>query len=127
MSARMGKQLYGFLYLAFGAIAFSFGGSAAFPTIQCDMKQPRLFPKSVIMGYSAVLALYLPVSFLGYLAYGEDVKTNILMNLSSTSAVTKCVSAMIALHLLFSFIIVINPVSQQLEEWLNIPKGKCFK
>ena len=30
---------------------------------------------------------------------------------------------LIASHLLFSFVVVVNPVSQQLEEWLNVPKG----
>ena len=112
-------------HLAFGAIAFSFGGTAAFPTIQCDMRQPSLFNSSIIMAYLTVLAMYLPVSILGFFAFGDDVQTNILMNLSSTSAVTKCVAALIASHLLFSFVIVVNPVSQQLEEWLNVPKGSC--
>jgi amino acid permease len=67
--------------------------------------------------------MYLPVSILGFLAFGDDVKTNVLLNLSSSSGMTKCVAALIASHLLFSFVIVINPVSQQVEEWLNVPKG----
>ena len=75
------------------------------------------------MAYLTVLAMYLPVSILGFLAFGDDVQTNILSNLSSTSGITKSVAALIAAHLLFSFIIVVNPVSQQLEEWLNVPKG----
>ena len=75
------------------------------------------------MAYLGVLAMYLPVAILGFLAFGDDMQTNILLNLSSTSGITKCVAALIASHLLFSFIIVINPVSQLLEEWLNVPKG----
>ena len=78
------------------------------------------------MAYLAVLAMYLPVSVMGFVAFGDDVQTNVLSNLSSTSGVTKCVAALIALHLLFSFVIVINPVSQQLEEWLNVSKGKLL-
>ena len=112
-----------YIHVAFGAIAFSFGGTAAFPTIQCDMKHPSLFNSSIVMAYLGVLAMYLPVAILGFLAFGDDVQTNILLNLSSTSGITKCVAALIASHLLFSFIIVINPVSQLLEEWLNVPKG----
>ena len=112
-----------YIPLAFGAIAFSFGGTAAFPTIQCDMSHPSLFNSSIVMAYLGVLAMYLPVSILGFLAFGDNVQTNILHNLSSTSGITKCVAALIASHLLFSFVIVINPVSQLVEEWLNVPKG----
>ena len=75
------------------------------------------------MGYICVLALYLPMSVLGFLAFGDGIKDNVLQNLSSTSGLTKCVEALISAHLLFSFIIVINPVSQQLEEWWDVPKG----
>ena len=87
------------------------------------MKQPSLFNSSIVLAYIVVLLMYLPVSILGFVAFGDDVQTNVLMNLSSTSGVTKCVAALIASHLLFSFIIVLNPISQQLEEWLNVPKG----
>lgn len=88
------------------------------------MTNPNSFHLAVIFGYMCVLALYIPVSTLGYFAFGDLVNSNILQNLSSSSIVTKCVEAMIAAHLLFSFIIVINPVSQQLEEWLKVPAGK---
>lgn len=111
-------------FSAFGAIAFSFGGTATFPTIQTDMKRPSTFHLAVIFAYLCVLALYLPVSTLGYFAYGDNIHPNVLKNLSSSSPVTKCVEALIASHLLFSFVIVINPVSQQLEEWLNVPAGR---
>ena len=110
-------------FKAFGTITYSFGGTATFPTIQTDMKQPGIFHHAVMLANVFVLALYLPVSTLGYFAYGDAVKTNILSNLSSTSVVTKCVQALFSSHLLFSYIIVINPVSQQLEEWLKVPKG----
>lgn len=88
------------------------------------MSDPNSFHLAVIFGYLCVLALYVPVSTLGYFAFGDGVNSNILKNLSSSSVITKCVEAMIAAHLLFSFIIVINPVSQQLEEWFKVPVGK---
>ena len=36
-------------FLAFGTILFCFGGMAAFPTIQADMKEPRKFTHSVLI------------------------------------------------------------------------------
>ena len=41
------------LFLAFGAIAFSFGGASTFPTIQHDMRKPEDFSKAVGLSYSS--------------------------------------------------------------------------
>ena len=117
------KQNISVFRLAFAVIAFAYGGISAFPTIQCDMRKQSQFNSSIVLACFIILLMYLPVSILGFVAFGDDVQTNVLMNLSSTSGVTKCVAALTASHLLFSFIIVLNPVSQQLEEWLNVPKG----
>ena len=72
--------------------------------------------------------MYLPVTVLGFVAYGKDITSNILDSvwvLTSTSAVlSDIVLALITLHLLFSFVIVVNPVSQQLEELLSIPQSQ---
>ena len=39
------------LSLAFGTIAFSFGGMSTFPTTQNDMQYPQKFPRSVALAY----------------------------------------------------------------------------
>ena len=116
-------------FLAFGTILFSFGGASTFPTIQTDMKKASRFPLSVVFAYIVVISMYLPVSVLGFVAYGKDIKPNILdsvkNNQHSVAAVTlDIVLALITLHLLSSFVIVLNPVSQQFEEFLNIPRRK---
>ena len=117
------------LFSAFGTILFSFGGASTFPTIQTDMRKASKFPLSVLWAYIGVVSMYLPVSVLGFLAYGKDIKSNILdsvgHNEHDTAAVTlDIVLALITVHLLFSFVIVINPVSQQFEELLNIPQSE---
>ena len=111
-------------FSAFGAIAFAFGGISAFPTIQCDMRQQSQFNSSIVLAHIVVVLMYLPISILGFLAFGDDVQTNVIMNLSSTSGITKCVAALVTTHVLLGFVILLNPVSQQLEEWLNVPKGR---
>ena len=111
-------------FSAIGVITYSLGGASAFPTFQCDMKQPSHFNSSIVLAYITVLLMYLPISILGFLAFGDDVKANVLMNLSSTSGITKCASAMVTAHMLLCFVILLNPVSQQLEEWLNVPKDR---
>ena len=115
--------------VAFGTIIFSFGGAATFPTIQTDMKRGSKFPLSVFFAYIGVISMYLPVSVLGFLAYGKDVTSNILLSIHHHSTDPRAilldiVLVLITAHLLFSFIIVLNPVSQQAEEVCSVPKSK---
>ena len=115
--------------VAFGTILFSFGGASTFPTIQTDMKKSSKFPQSVFWAYVAVISMYLPVSVLAFVAYGKDTTSNILNSVghnehNASSLTLDIVIALITLHLLFSFVIVINPVSQQFEELLSIPQGE---
>ena len=92
------------------------------------MKKSPGFPQFVLWAYICVVSVYLPVTVLGFVAYGKDITSNILDSvwvLTSTSAVlSDIVLALITLHLLFSFVILINPVSQQLEQLLSIPQSQ---
>ena len=106
---------------------FSFGGASTFPTIQTDMEKSSRFPLSVFWAYVGVISMYLPVSVLAFVAYGKDITSNILNSVghnehNASSLTLDIVIALITLHLLFSFVIVINPVSQQFEELLSIPQ-----
>lgn len=116
-------------FVAFGTILFSFGGASTFPTIQTDMKKSSRFPLSVFWAYLGVVSMYLPVTVLGFVAYGKDITSNILDSVgnnqhNTSTGMLDVVLALITLHLLFSFVIVVNPVSQQLEELLSIPQGE---
>lgn len=72
--------------------------------------------------------MYLPVSILGFVAYGKNITSNILESVKyegndAAAVMLDIVLVLITLHLLFSFVIVINPVSQSFEEFLSIPQG----
>lgn len=93
------------------------------------MKRSSRFPVSVVFAYIAVIGMYLPVSILGFVTYGKDIDPNILVSIQhnqrNPSKVTvDIVLALITLHLMSSFVIVLNPVSQQFEELFNIPQSK---
>lgn len=70
---------------------------------------------------SAILILYFPISAGGYFIYGEDVTPNIALSLTKTSLVTFA-NILMAVHLILAFLIVINPVCQELEEMFHIPR-----
>lgn len=72
---------------------------------------------------AVVLLMYLPVAICGYKVYGINAKDNILESVSP-GPMLYTVQVLITLHLFCGFIIVVNPVCQDLEELLRIPKRK---
>ncbi|XP_037788594.1 amino acid transporter AVT1D-like isoform X2 [Penaeus monodon] len=112
--------------LGFGAILFSFGGSAVFPTIQNDMQDRTQFWKSVVVGFAVILSLYVPVASVGYSILGQDVESNILLSVPKGVAVNIAIILEI-INLLSTFIISFNPVAQSLEDILNVPNKFCLK
>ncbi|CAG4984475.1 unnamed protein product [Parnassius apollo] len=115
--------IHGFqdFFLAFGTIMFAFGGASTFPTIQNDMTDKSMFSKSVHYSFLAILALYLPIAIAGYGVYGESVGSNVATSLSATP-LTLVGNIFMAIHLVSAFIIIINPVCQEMEELYNIPR-----
>jgi solute carrier family 32 (vesicular inhibitory amino acid transporter) len=68
------------------------------------------------------MALYLPVAVGGMLIYGESVAPNIALTLGE-SWLVDVANLFMACHLILAFLIVTNPVSQELEHILNLPHG----
>nr|CAD7258679.1 unnamed protein product [Timema shepardi] len=76
-------------------------------------------------GDRVILALYLPVCAGGYFVYGEDVDPNIVLSLSRTTLVLLA-NMMMGIHLVLAFLIVINPVCQELEEIFQVPHCNAY-
>ena len=68
------------------------------------------------------MAMYLPTSTAGYFVYGNTINENILKT-TTDSPITYVVQTLITLHLLFGFVIVINPFCQEIESKFGVPKG----
>ncbi|XP_049885850.1 uncharacterized protein LOC126380464 [Pectinophora gossypiella] len=115
--------IHGFqdFFLAFGTIMFAFGGASTFPTIQNDMDDRTKFSKSIMFSFFAILALYLPIAVGGYAVYGEAVAPNVAVSLSATP-LTLVGNILMAVHLVSAFIIIINPVCQEMEELYDVPR-----
>lgn len=67
----------------------------------------------------------MPVVFGGYFFYGDDTKENILLSLPA-GPMTTSANILIAVHLILAFLILANPISQGLEEILNVPQGNIL-
>ncbi|KAG8295869.1 amino acid transporter AVT1C-like [Homalodisca vitripennis] len=118
-------SINGFFY-AFGTILFSYGGAATFPTIQNDMAHREKFPISAAIGFTIVLSLYMPVVLGGYFVFGDNIKDNILLSLHG-GMISTGANILLATHLICAFFIVINPVSQHIEQIFNVPHKFCLK
>ena len=59
----------------------------------------------------------------GYFIYGEAVDPNILLTLSKSIWVMMA-NVLLAIHLILAFLIVINPVCQEVEEIMHVPHCK---
>lgn len=106
----------------FGSILFAFGGMATFPTIQNDMGDRTKFWQSALLGFSGIIALYMPVALSGYIVVGDAVSSNIILSVEMTNAVLVAIGMQI-INLLCTFLLSSNPVYQSLEEVFNVRKG----
>ena len=93
------------------------------------MKKASDFPSAVAWSYLGVISMYLPVSVLGFITFGKDIEDNILESIKHDvhnphTVILDIVLALITTHLLFSFVIVLNPVSQQFEAFFHVPQSK---
>ncbi|XP_052089874.1 uncharacterized protein LOC127726532 [Mytilus californianus] len=120
------KQEFTSFFTAFGTIVFAFGGHPAFPTFQADMRNKADFKWAVLLGYMIVLAMYLPTSTSAFFIYGNTVKDNILLT-TTDGPITYIVQTLITLHLLFGFVIVINPFCQEIESKFGVPTEFTWK
>ena len=115
-------------FMAFGTIAFTFGGGTLFPSFQADMQKPSKFPLALVLGFIGVLFIYLPAALLPFLVIGEP-NVDIMISLKSNMAVDHkyvltIAQCLISIHILSTIVLVNNPISLQIEEHLKIPHGK---
>jgi vesicular inhibitory amino acid transporter len=113
--------------LGYGTIMFAYSGQSAFPTIQHDMKRPDHFPKAIVRSYSVIFFYYLPVSILGYIVYGSKLDMDNVLPLLPDGWIQQTVTILITLHVMFGFIIFINPINQEFESLFNIPAKFTWK
>jgi vesicular inhibitory amino acid transporter len=106
--------------LSLGTFMFGFGGHGVFPTIQHDMKEPRYFTRSSVLAFTIVLALYLPITYLGYFTYGDSLQHSIINSIQSTS-IQQAANFFIAIHCILTLTIVINPLNQEVEHKFKLP------
>jgi len=107
-------------FLALGTMLFAYGGHAAFPTIQHDMKKPKEFTKASLLCFGVIALMYYPVSAIGYMTYGDSLRDSVINSLQ-TIRIQQAINILITVHCLLTLTIVFSPINQEMEEFFKVP------
>lgn len=100
-------------------IIFAYGGHPCIPTIVHDMKTPQHYFRCFLLSYIALFLLYTPVSLFGLWIYGDSVSDSIISSIQNDS-LRRGISILIALHVFFSVLIIVNPLLQASEQVFRV-------
>lgn len=112
-----------------GSMCFAFSGASCMPTIQNDMKNKKSFTKSVLIAFGILILIYMPVSIISFHKFGDGIKSNIIRNLPA-NGLTIAIQIMMAGHVLCAYLILMNPVNLNIENFIGVDHSfnffRCF-
>ncbi|KAF8775741.1 hypothetical protein HU200_004270 [Digitaria exilis] len=106
---------------ALGSVAFAYAGHNVVLEIQATIpstpEKPSKKPmwRGVVVAYIVVALCYLPVSFVGYWAFGNSVKGDILVTLNKPKWLIALANMMVVIHVIGSYQIYAMPVFDMIE------------
>lgn len=106
---------------AFASFAFAYGVHPILPTIYRNMRNPSQYRTMIVCAFAGVLLMYLPMLIVGYAVFGDAVKSPIYsVDTMKNNPWVKVVIALLTLHLIGAYAIVINPPERALETTIGI-------
>ena len=130
-TVKKAEVTWGTFASAFGTFVFGFTGASLFPTIQSDMKKPEKFGRAAYVGYIGIFLLYVPTALGAYIVLGDKVEPSILRTLSdydnlyhTSRVIVSIVEILFAAHFITGFVLMLNPMLQQLEEFYEVPHSE---
>ncbi|AES71998.1 putative amino acid transporter, transmembrane domain-containing protein [Medicago truncatula] len=101
-----------------GLYVFGYGGHVVFPDLYKSMKDPSKFTKVSIVSFTIVTALYTSMGFMGAKMFGNDVKSQITLNMPPNQIITKIALWATVLTPMTKYALEFSPFSIQLEQTL---------
>ncbi|XP_065857128.1 amino acid transporter ANT1 [Euphorbia lathyris] len=108
----------GGLPFAGGMAVFCFEGFGMTLALEASMRERGRFPSLLAKAFSGITLIYVLFGFSGYMAYGDQTKDIITLNLPHTWC-TIAVEIGLCLGLMFTFPIMVHPVHEIVESKLE--------
>ncbi|KAI0492784.1 hypothetical protein KFK09_027060 [Dendrobium nobile] len=122
---------------ALGDVAFAYAGHNVVLEIQAtipsspDKPSKKPMWKGVIVAYIIVAICYLPVAFVGYYVFGNNVDDNILITLEKPRWLIAAANMFVVIHVIGSYQIYAMPVFDMIEtvlvKKLDLPPGLALR
>ncbi|XP_077251537.1 amino acid transporter AVT1I-like [Tasmannia lanceolata] len=106
--------------------AFCYCGHAIFPTIYTSMKDRSQFSKVLLLCFVLCSFNYGTMAIQGYLMYGDDVKSQVTLNLSIGKLSSKIAIYTTLINPFTKYALVISPISIAIEEWFSIYNNRAI-
>lgn len=114
----------GGLPFAGGMAVFCFEGFGMTLALEASMKDKSSFSKLLATAFTGITLLYASFGFFGYMAYGDQTKDIITLNLPHNWT-SIAVQVGLCLGIIFTFPIMVHPINEIVER--NLGKGKWFR
>jgi len=109
--------------LFFGTAIFTYEGISLIIPITESMREPEKFPAVLSGTMVGVTVLFASVGALCYLTFGENIQTNVLLNLPKNSPVVGTVQALYSLAILLSVPLQLFPAVRIVETGLFMTRS----
>ncbi|CAO2183457.1 unnamed protein product [Urochloa humidicola] len=98
-----------------------FTGHAVFPTIYSSMRNNKHFSKVLLVSSVLCSLNYGLTAVLGYMIYGDDVESQVTLNLPSGKLYTKVAIVMTLVNPLAKYALLAAPITSAVEEKFSLP------
>merc|ERR1712060_842168 len=109
----------------FATFIFAYSVHSVLPTVYSTMRRPEQFESMIKATFLAVVSVTFPMLCVGYAVYGEAVQSPIYNTPAlAGSSVLRVMIALITVHLLGAYAIVLNPTERALETSLGVDERR---
>ncbi|KAF8714967.1 hypothetical protein HU200_027509 [Digitaria exilis] len=108
----------GGLPTALGLYTFCYCGHAIFPTLCNSMKEKKKFSRVLVICFAACTLNYGSMAILGYLMYGDDVQSQVTLNLPEGKISSKLAIYTTLINPFSKYALMVTPLATAIEERL---------
>ncbi|KAG8092737.1 hypothetical protein GUJ93_ZPchr0012g22118 [Zizania palustris] len=105
---------------AMSLYAFCFSGHAVFPMIYTGMRDRRMFSKVLLLCFVICTLGYGLMGVIGYLMYGESLRSQVTLNLPSRSVASSIAIYTTLINPFTKFALLVTPIAEAIEGGLGL-------